>query len=167
MTFVRTLEGWISAIGRFFAWGALVLIFLIVLQVVLRYGFGKGLIILEELQWHLYGIGILMGLAYTTIYDAHVRVDLFYERVGDRPRCVIELLGTVFLLWPFILVVFYHSIPFFLESYHLGEGSDAPAGLPYRWVIKAFIPAGFVMLFLATLTRFLRALLFLLKPSDG
>lgn len=152
------LEAGLTAVGQAVSWLGVVLIFLIILQVVLRYGFGHGLILLEELQWHLYGIGILMGLSYTTLYDGHVRVDLFHERFGERSRAWIELLGTLLLLWPFIVVVFMHSLPFLAESYALGETSDAPAGLRFRWVIKGFIPLGMALLFLASLAQALRCI---------
>ena len=36
---------------------------------------------LEELQWHLYCIGWLVGLSSTYIVDSHVRVDVLSERL--------------------------------------------------------------------------------------
>jgi len=161
------LEKGLTALGQAVSWLGVVLIFSIILQVVLRYGFGHGLIVLEELQWHLYGIGILLGLSYTTIHDGHVRVDLFHEHFSERLRAWIELLGTLILLWPFIYVVFMHSLPFLAESYALGETSDAPAGLPFRWIIKGFIPVGMVLLFLASLVQALRCVhIIILKPRQ-
>lgn len=153
--------------GQAVSWLGVVLIFMIILQVVLRYGFGHGLILLEELQWHLYGVGILLGLSYTTIYDGHVRVDLFHEHFSERSRAWVDLLGNMILLWPFIAVILVHSLPFLAESYALGETSDAPAGLPYRWIIKGFIPVGMVLLFLASLVQVLRSVhIIFLKPRQ-
>ena len=48
------------------SWVWLALISVIVVAVVLRYAFGIGLIELEELQWHLYSFGLLMGLVACT-----------------------------------------------------------------------------------------------------
>ncbi|MBI3993503.1 MAG: TRAP transporter small permease subunit [Candidatus Lambdaproteobacteria bacterium] len=158
------LDAWLRRGIGVFAWLGLVLIVAIITQIVLRYAFGEGRVWLEELQWHLYGVGILTGLGYTTLVDGHVRVDLVHERVSERIRAWVEVLGTVLLLWPFIYAVFAHSLPFFVESYALGEDSDAPAGLPYRWIIKGFIPFGFALLALTTLPRVLRGLNVLLHP---
>ncbi|SVD18828.1 uncharacterized protein METZ01_LOCUS371682, partial [marine metagenome] len=47
----------------------------------------------------------------------------------------------------------------------LGERSDSPVGLPYRFIIKAFIPIGFGLLGLAGLSRMIRASLFLTNKS--
>ena len=54
--FCDALDAIIRSIGHFVMWTNGVLIFVIILQVVLRYGFGHGLVILEELQWHLYAL---------------------------------------------------------------------------------------------------------------
>ena len=42
----------------------LAMLLVIVVNVTLRYVFGQGLIQLEELQWHLYSVGFLLGLSY-------------------------------------------------------------------------------------------------------
>ena len=45
------LDAFIRTIGHVIMWTNFVLIFVIILQVILRYGFGRGLVVLEELQW--------------------------------------------------------------------------------------------------------------------
>ncbi len=64
-------------IGHVLMWANCVVIALIILQVVLRYGFGHGLVILEELQWHFYAVGIMFGISYAIMTDSHVGMDLF------------------------------------------------------------------------------------------
>ena len=63
MAFVKVLQtisdrtdGLMLRIGRGLSWTNGLLVLVIALQVTLRYGFGRGLVILEELQWHLYGL---------------------------------------------------------------------------------------------------------------
>lgn len=79
----------------------------------------------------------------------------------------VELLGIVFLLIPFITLVLWYAVPFVLYSWELGEVSEAPGGLPYRWLIKAVLFIGFALLALATLSRLSRvcALLFTKKEA--
>ena len=152
------IEAFLEKIGNVFAWIGLFTVLSIVLQVILRYVFGSGLIIIEELQWHFYGIGILMGLGYAYVHNAHVRVDLFHERFSPKVQAWIETIGILFLLFPFIWVIFYHSLPFVYESFRVNERSDAPAGLPYRFIIKGFIPLGFTLLFLSAVARLMRSI---------
>ena len=46
------------------------------MQVVARYAFGKGSIMMEELQWHLYAIGFMLGLSFTEMRERNVRIDV-------------------------------------------------------------------------------------------
>ena len=41
-------------------------------------------------------------------------------------------------------------------AYRVGEASTSPQGLPYRWIVKAVIPASFLLLFLAALARLIQ-----------
>ena len=152
------LDHFILVIGRWLSWANGLLVLVIVLQVLLRYGFGRGLVMLEELQWHLYALAFMFGLSYALITDAHVRVDLLHDRFPPKVRHWIDVLGTLLLLFPFIYAVMVHSYDFFIDSWVHNERSAAPLGLPFRWAIKAVIPLSFGMLGLAALSRMIRSL---------
>lgn len=150
-------------LGHGICWVYGVLVFVIILQVVLRYGFGEGKVILEELQWHLYAVGVMFGVAYAQANDAHIRVDIVHMRLRPRTQRLWEIFGIVVFLLPFVWVVFYTSLEFVAEAWRVGERSDAPLGLPYRWLIKGAIPAAFGLLGLAALSRLWRDLYLLMK----
>jgi TRAP-type mannitol/chloroaromatic compound transport system permease small subunit len=137
-------------------WCYVLLVLVIILQVTLRKGFSHGLIALEELQWHLYAIGVMFGLSYAQTTNAHIRVDLFHSRFKTRSKRLIEIIGILCLLLPFITVIFLHSLDFLYDSYRINESSSAPSGLPWRWLIKAVIPVSFALLALAVLSRLYR-----------
>jgi TRAP-type mannitol/chloroaromatic compound transport system permease small subunit len=151
------LDGGIRRISAVAAWLNAVLIGVIILQVVLRYAFGRGLVILEEIQWHLYATAIMLGMAYVLAEDANIRLDIVHARLSKRTQEYIEIAGILFLLMPLIYVFFSHSIDFVATAWRLGERSDAPMGLPFRWAIKAVIPLSFGLLFAAALSRMLKA----------
>ncbi|WP_434357323.1 TRAP transporter small permease subunit [Parasalinivibrio latis] len=161
----RALDNLVLAVNNRVAWLWALLMAIIILNVVMRYALGEGRVEFEELQWHLYSIGWLIGLSYCYIADEHVRVDLFYERFSLKARCWIELLGTLFLLLPFAVVVIYYTGPFIAYSFELGEVSAAPGGLPYRWLIKSVLLLGFVFLMLAVIARLSRVIAYLLNPK--
>lgn len=81
----------------------------------------------------------------------------------------IELYGIFLFLLPFIALVLIHSIPFVASSFALSEISPSPGGLPFRWLIKAFMPIGFALLLLAVISRLIRVwtYLFLLENDDA
>ncbi len=152
---IRRLGSWVSWI-----WMALVAV--IVLNVTMRYVFGEGRIEFEEIQWHIYSVGFLIGLSYCLEADDHVRVDLLYERFRPKTKAWVELFGILFFLIPFIALVSVYSVPFVSYSLSISEVSEAPGGLPLRWAIKSVLLIGFLLLGVATLSRLLRvtALLF-------
>jgi TRAP-type mannitol/chloroaromatic compound transport system permease small subunit len=47
-------------------------------------------------------------------------------------------------------------MPFVWVSFQQGEVSQAPSGLPFRWLIKGMLPMGFLLLLLAVLSRLSR-----------
>lgn len=153
----RALDHFILRVGRIASWLWLLLMAVILLNVVLRYSFGEGRIELEELQWHIYALGFLMALSLGVVTDDHIRVDLLHERFSLRQQAWIELYGGLLLMLPFLALILIYAIPFVLHSFAAGEVSQAPGGLPYRWLIKAALPVGFAFLTLAVLARLTRA----------
>ena len=152
----------IAAIGKSASWLWLVVTGVIIYAVVGRYAFGLGSVTLEEVQWHLAGAGWLLGLAYTLVVDDHVRVDVIHERLSLKGQGWVELLGLLFLLLPFLGLAIYEMVPYAYSSWQQGETSQAPAGLPYRWILKAVLAVAFMLLALGALSRLLKvtALLF-------
>jgi TRAP-type mannitol/chloroaromatic compound transport system permease small subunit len=148
-------------IGETASWLWLLLVLVIVFQVALRYVFSQGSIALEELQWHIYGVAFLLGLGFCLQVDRHVRIDVLAEQWSLRAKAWVELCGLTIFLLPFVIAVIYESAKFAYTSWQFGEISPAPGGLPFRWVIKAAIPVGFVLLGLAALARLSRCTAFL------
>jgi len=152
----NVLDRIVLAIGNAAAWIWVALVLAIIFNVVQRYVFGIGAIWLEELQWHFYAIGFMIGLSYALVWDRHVRVDVLAERWGPRTRAWVEIFGLIALLLPFSAAIAAEAIPYFLTAYTLDESSSAPGGLPNLWILKSFIIWGFGLLILGALSRLLR-----------
>lgn len=153
-------------IGEYVSWVWLLLLGIIVLNVVMRYLLSEGRIEFEEIQWHLYSLGFLLGLSYSYTRDAHVRVDVIREGLSPQTQAWIELYGTLFLLLPFILLVIAASVPFITYSFATSEVSQAPGGLPFRWLMKSVLLLGFVVLLLSVISRLTRIFSFLFARGD-
>ena len=125
------------------------------------------LIVLEELEWHLYALGVMFGLSYAQTTNSHIRVDPFYSSFRSRTKHVIEILGILLLVLPFISVIFIHSLDFVADSYRIDEHSESPSGLPYRWLIKSAIPASMLLLGVAVLSRLYRDTVLLFKGDNA
>ena len=155
------LDGCLTKLGNVVSWLWVILLLVIVLNVVMRYFFGLGRIEFEEIQWHLYATGFLIGLSYAYVSDSHVRVDVVRMKLSPVMQAWIEFYGTILLLLPFVFLVLYSSFPFVLHSFEAGEISDAPGGLAFRWLIKSCLTVAFVLLLSAIIGRLSRVWSFL------
>ena len=153
--------------GRAIAWLVLLMVLIIVYDVSMRYFLHIGSVALQELEWHLFSLVFLFGAAYTLKHDRHVRVDIFYQSrwMNNRRRAYIDLFGTLFLLIPFCVLIMVSSTAFVGNAFTIGEGSPDAGGLPYRFLLKAAIPAGFALLVLQGIAQMIRAILVLLSPN--
>ena len=161
----RWIDNCFSVIGKTLAFIWLILLTVIVVNVISRHVFSQGYIELEELQWHLYSIGFVFGLSYAYQSDTHIRVDVVHENLSDSIKAWIELYGTLLFLIPFITLILVFSLQFVSSSWAVDEVSSAPGGLPFRYLIKAVLPIGFLLLLLAVLSRLSRIFQFLFFSS--
>ena len=169
--FTKTLINGLGAVAS----GLLILLVLMMsYNVIARYAFSTPSIGLQELTWHAYAAIFLLGIPYALQTQAHVRVDLFYERFSKATQLKIDLLGAAVFLIPSCLVVIYTSWHFTSAAYQLGvqpssvteffnqlvstgigEKSQDPGGLLNRWIIKAVIPLSFLFLLMAAVSSLL------------
>lgn len=161
------LDRIILNIGKIVSWANLVLIIVTLLQVVLRYGFRHGLVMLEELEWYLYSFAYMIGLSYALTTNSHVRVDVLQNRFSRRTKEYIDIFGHVFLLLPFLFVLIYYGWEFTSSSFVLNEHSNTPLGLPYRWIIKAVIPVSFVLMVVSAVSRIIRSAVIIRREKNG
>ena len=161
-----------TRVGEAAAWLYPLLMLVLIVNVVLRYGLGRGFIELEELQWHLFAAGFLLAFAYAAVKDDHVRVDLLYARFSPRGRAWVDLLGSLLLLLPFTLIVSVSAADYFWQSWTIGERSSMPSGLPARWIIKFVLLFALLLLALQTSATAARSAATLLgapapEPDEG
>ena len=136
---IRAIGAINHAIGVVAAWIMLPVVLICFSVVILRYGFGIGFIWLQELFIWSHGAAFLSAAAYTFQNDAHVRVDVFYSRVGDRTKAWINIAGVVLLLFVTCGALFWLSLPQVITSWRLGERSSSISGLDYAYVLKGFV----------------------------
>lgn len=141
----RSIERMVDLIGRATSWLAVVIVVLMATNVILRYLFSFGSVWAQELEWHLLAPLILFGMSYALLHGEHVRVDVMYANFSARNKLVVDLISQLLCI-AISLIVIWLSAKYVMQSYVIGETSSDPGGLPYRWVLKALIPIGFVLL---------------------
>lgn len=169
------LDGIARGVGKLASWLILPLIAMIMFDVITRkieyinmwsaevtmtYGFSISFI-LQDLQWHLHGVLLLMTFGFAYLMDAHVRVDIFREHLGRRKQVWLEAIGLAFGAIPFLLVMLWFAWVMTHASWAQGEGSESQVGLGMRYIIKSFLIWGFIVALLAAIATLLRCLAYL------
>ncbi len=152
-SFALFLDKFVKSIGHVVMWANALLITAIITQVTLRYFFDINFPKLDEIQWHLYALVTMIGISYAMVTDSHVRVDILYTPLSQRSKRLIEIVGILALLTPFIYLMIDQGLDYFHDSYRVNERSDSPTGLPARWALKAVIPISFCLLAIGALAR--------------
>lgn len=170
-----------NTVGRSISWLILPLIFIIMIDVVTRkieyisdwsaditinYGYSVSFI-LQDLQWHIHGVLLMLTFGMGYLANAHVRVDIFREIGSRRTQSWIELFGLLFLAIPFLVLAIAKSVDMVTISYSQNEGSESLVGIPWRYIIKCVLPVGFVIVMVAVLATLIRVVTFLFGNSES
>lgn len=156
-----TLEAVVEGLGRIAAVALLGLVLVMAGNVLLRYGFSAGSVWSQELEWHLMSPIALLGAAWALKHGEHVRVDVFFARMSPPWQRRIEFFSCLAGLLVSLAVIWL-SWRYVMQSWMQGEGSANPGGIDARYILKGFIPLGFVLLALQ-----FTALLLRLAPRLG
>ena len=148
------LERFFDQVSRYLGKGLSLVLLLMTLNVfydvLMRYTFHNSSVGMQEMEWHLFSVVILFGMSVALLEEGHVRVDFLYDRYKPKNKAIINIVGTLFFLLPLALLVFFGSFGFVKDAWEIGEISEDPGGLPYRWLIKGMIPVAFgVLIFCA------------------
>lgn len=130
---VETLNGWV---GKVVAWLALGTVLVCFATVYLRYALNTNFTWLQEAYVWQHAMAIVLGGAYTMMIGGFVRVDIFYAKMAPRRRAMLDLVGTIVFLFPFMAVVGWAFWRHFWSAAVTGEGSPNPGGLPAWWLLK-------------------------------
>jgi TRAP-type mannitol/chloroaromatic compound transport system permease small subunit len=153
---IRAIERLVDVVGRATSWLALAIVVLMATNVVLRYLFSYGSVWAQELEWHLLAPLILFAIAYAFLKGEHVRVDVMYTHFSERNKALVNVIAAALCLAIAVIIVIL-SIKYVEQSYSIGERSSDPGGLTHRWILKALIPVGFVLVALQSVAEMVKS----------
>jgi TRAP-type mannitol/chloroaromatic compound transport system permease small subunit len=161
----RALYGVAMAAGWLFIACTLVIVFDVLTR---KFGFQlpeMGSTRLQELEWHLHTalFSFWLGIAY--IRNAHVRIDIAIANAAPRTHAWLELAGVLVFALPYCLIALYFSADFTAIAWRWNEYSDSATGLPWRWIPKAFITIGLMLLLAAVVSVAMRLVVYLWGPA--
>lgn len=163
---IDTLESLTVVIGRVAAGFSLLIMLFTFIVVIMRYGFNTGE--LQIFDWSLSSIAIdetviylhaalfMLASAATLRDDAHVRVDVFYRKFSTKIKSLVNIFGTLLLLYPMCAVILWSSLDYVKLSWQINEHSQEAEGLPHLFLLKGMIPTMAILLFLQGLFEILK-----------
>jgi len=138
---------------------------IVTLEVVLRYVFNAPTTWGLEMTLYLCSTTYVMSGAYAERYNAHIKVDIFYNRWRPRTRAFFDLIVTDTLLMFFCIVLTWQSAVWFWEAVSQGLTSGTIWDPPI-WPMRLVILLGAFFLFLAALGKSVRDLLLVIKTQS-
>lgn len=159
----ETLRGIVNRVGRAGTWLLVPLVLITMWDVVARklvwiqifmvanFGSFFESTLMQEMEWHLHTAVFCLVLGYGYTHNRHVRVDFLREDFTFKSKAKVEFFGNIFFMLPFTLVCIYFAIIYMIDSYQINEVSASLVGLSQRWIIKTYLPIGFMTLFVAGL----------------
>ena len=141
----RLIDALNEFIGKWVGWLILAAILVSAVNAVIRKTFNMSSNAWLELQWYLFGAAFLLAAAYTLKQNEHIRIDIVYGAFSRRVQHWIDLLGHLFFLMPFVLLMVYYFVPYVSLSFRTGEMSTNAGGL-ILWPAKLMLLVGFSLL---------------------
>ncbi len=138
-TLQEKLESISRLTGNLIAWLTLAMVLITFVVVVLRYTLDTGWIALQESVIYLHAMNFMIGAAFTLQRNKHVRVDIFYQNFSPRRRALVDLIGTLLLLFPVALFIFWVSWDYVTAAWQVHEGSGEAGGLEGVYLLKSLL----------------------------
>ncbi len=147
---------WVTEwIGRSAIWLILAAILVSAINAIIRKIFSISSNAWLELQWYLFGGAFMLAAAYTLKHNEHIRIDIFYGSRTRRTQHWIDLFGHVFFLMPFVVLMAWMTVPYFLQAWQSGQVSTNAGGLVI-WPARAILAAGFILLSLQGVSEIIK-----------
>lgn len=157
----RTIIGFIDTLsilnGEIIKWVMPLMVISVVIAVFALSIYGISSIWWDESVIYLHALGICLGVAPTYLAGEHVKVDIFFEKMDNRARALVEICGFYVLLVPVCIAVIWRSQSFVSFAWQSLEGSTNSGGIKGIYILKTALCVLFIMLLIQGLSVALRA----------
>ena len=147
--------------GRIASWLTIPLCLLVIFDVVLRYIFNRPTVWAWDINTQFLGAASALGGGYALLYDGHIGVDVLVVNLSKKKKAIIDLITSIFfflgigaLLW-----LAGKAAWFAVQTLEVDYTYFAPPVYP----IKVVFAAGFFLLFLQGIAKFVRNLVTVLS----
>ncbi|KIX14205.1 TRAP transporter small permease subunit [Dethiosulfatarculus sandiegensis] len=163
---IDAVDGFTEYTGRWIALLILPLIFVVLYEVLMRRVFNAPTTWAFEVTVYCYGAHFILGMAYTMLYDSHVRIDIIVLQMPERIQLWLRVITFVIIFLPFVGILTIAAVKYAAESWIMNEHSWS-AWKPPLYPYKTVMPIGLLMLMAQGIACFLKDLKKLKGGKDG
>ena len=160
LAFSRLIDGVNTRVGKAVTWLVLAAVVISAGNAIVRKTLDYSSNAWLEIQWYLFSAVFLLCAAYTLLRNEHIRIDVVAGRLSKRAQTWIDILGTLFFLFPMVALVLYEAWPWAARAVQSGEISGSAGGL-VLWPAKVLLPVGFVLLAFQGFSELVKRIAFL------
>lgn len=150
-TVIDTINRWVASVAK---WLVVVLAVINCYEVIMRYVFNRPSIWVYDLSYMLGGAFFVLGIGYTLLTHAHVRVDVLYTNWSKRTQAILDLLLSLLVFFPAFGLLLYKLIPWVIRSWERSEKASGSFWLPPIYPLKTIILIAMVLLVLQGVSEF-------------
>lgn len=156
----RLIDRLSERIGHAFYWLVLATVLISAANAVVRKAFNYSSNSLLEIQWYFFSAIFLFLAGYTLMRNEHVRIDVIASRLSKKTQTWIDIIGTLFFLFPMAFLIMWLAWPVFVEAYERHEVSTNAGGL-IIWPARLLVPIGFALLIVQGVSELIKRFAFL------
>jgi TRAP-type mannitol/chloroaromatic compound transport system permease small subunit len=154
--FVHFLEALGEWAGKISSWLILILIFTLVYEVISRHLFNKPTFWSYDISYMLGGSAAFLGMAWVLKNKQHVRVDIFYEKLSERNKAIFDIVLSLCLFFPLVILGFSNSLDAAINSFLREETAATGSWRPIIYPLRMVIPVSLALLFLQGVADIIR-----------
>lgn len=163
LKFIDWLSETSGSIGK---WFAFLLVLIGSFEAIARHFFNAPTIWAYDSMCMAGGVIYLLGASYNYRHNAHTRVDLIYSALSRRKQALVDVVCSLILFFPLMIVMFKLSVTWAMKAWRINEvmfnSFWYPPAAPYRTVFAI----GLLLLILQGIARFIRDLYFVIRGKE-
>ncbi|MGR3524926.1 MAG: TRAP transporter small permease subunit [Paracoccaceae bacterium] len=153
-------------VGHTFSWLAVGIFAVCFWGVIERYFFGNTRLWMQDLYVWMNGAMFTAVAAFALYRNDHVRVDIFFRTASTRAKAIMDLIGVLIFLLPFMYIVWTYSFTNVMRSWGRFEASANVGGMPGLFVLRSFILAFAGLVAMQGIAMLIRSILILARRED-
>ena len=154
---IINIDKFSKRVGSVVCWILVPLIFAMTYEVLARKLFLAPTIWAYDISRFLYGALFMLGAGYALSKGVHIRADFLYRNFKIKNQGLIDFWLYLLFYFPGLIVFFYMTFGFVVESIQRGERGMDTTWMPYMWPIKTCLLIGIIFLLIQGFSELLKS----------